>query len=66
MTSGGSATGRAAPGRADQTQRELLSRALRELGWMEGRNLILEVRFGGTDPERHNEAFEEFLGGTDP
>ena len=40
----------------DLSQREVLAGALRELGWIEGRNLTLEVRFAGVDPERQRQA----------
>lgn len=34
---------------------------LRTLGWIEGQNLTVDVRFGGSDPERIRRAAEELL-----
>jgi ABC-type uncharacterized transport system substrate-binding protein len=42
--------------RLDAMYRELLAGTLRELGWTEGRNLTLEVRYAGVDPERQRKA----------
>jgi putative tryptophan/tyrosine transport system substrate-binding protein len=38
---------------------ELLRAALHDLGWVEGRNLVIEVRFAGPDPHRQRERAAE-------
>ncbi|MGL6109496.1 MAG: ABC transporter substrate-binding protein [Rubrivivax sp.] len=48
-----------APQPNDQLRLDLLRGALRELGWTEGANLIIEVRYAGPDPKRHRELAAE-------
>ncbi len=44
---------------ADLVRLDVLRTALRELGWVEGRNLQIEVRYGGQDPQRQRELAAE-------
>ena len=43
----------------DQRRLETLQAALRELGWVEGKNLVMEVRFAGVNPQRQRELAAE-------
>jgi putative ABC transport system substrate-binding protein len=44
-----------------QTRRAALVQGLKQLGWVEGRNLRIEVRWGAGDAARYRKAAEEFV-----
>ena len=46
---------RTEPERADQIALESLRTGLRELGWVEGKNLVIETRWAGVNPQRQRE-----------
>jgi putative ABC transport system substrate-binding protein len=46
---------------AGQSQIAAFRRALPELGWMEGGNLRIEIRWGGADPDRHQTLAKELV-----
>ena len=49
-----------APGaRAERIDLEELRSALRDLGWIEGKNLSIEIRWAGLNPERQRELAAE-------
>jgi putative ABC transport system substrate-binding protein len=50
---------RTEPERADQVALETLRTGLRELGWIEGRNLAIETRWAGVEPQRQREVAAE-------
>ena len=50
---------RTQPDRADQINLESLRTGLRERGWVEGRNLLIETRWAGVDPQRQREIAAE-------
>ena len=50
---------RAEPERADQIALESLRTGLRDLGWVEGRNLVIETRWAGVNPQRQRELAAE-------
>ena len=50
---------RTEPERADQIALESLRTGLRELGWVEGRNLVIETRWAGVNPQRQRELAAE-------
>ena len=47
------------PTGAGRIELEALREALRELGWVEGRNLMIETRWAGVDPQRQRELAAE-------
>ena len=47
------------PETADQTALESLRAGLRNLGWVEGKNLLLETRWAGVNPRRQRELAAE-------
>jgi putative tryptophan/tyrosine transport system substrate-binding protein len=49
----------AAGGRVDLIDLEELRMALRDLGWVEGKNLSIEIRWAGVDPQRQRELAAE-------
>ena len=50
---------RTEPERADQIALESLRTGLRDLGWVEGRNLVIEIRWAGVNPQRQRELAAE-------
>lgn len=50
---------RAEPERADQIALESLRTGLRDLGWVEGKNLVIETRWAGVNPQRQRELAAE-------
>ena len=50
---------RTEPERADQIALESLRTALRDLGWAEGKNLVIETRWAGVNPQRQRELAAE-------
>ena len=50
---------RAEPERADQIALESLRTGLRDLGWVEGKNLVIETRWAGVDPQRQRQLAAE-------
>jgi ABC-type uncharacterized transport system substrate-binding protein len=50
---------RTEPERADQIALESLRTGLRDLGWVEGKNLVIETRWAGVDPQRQRELAAE-------
>jgi putative ABC transport system substrate-binding protein len=46
----------AAPSDVEDRRQEILRAALGDLGWVEGRNLAIEIRYTGADPPRMREA----------
>ena len=50
---------RTAPERADQIALETLRTGLRDLGWVEGKNLVIETRWAGVNPQRQRELAAE-------
>ena len=46
---------RTEPERADQIALESLRTGLRDLGWVEGKNLVIETRWPGVNPQRQRE-----------
>jgi putative tryptophan/tyrosine transport system substrate-binding protein len=48
-----------APERADQIALEALRTGLRDLGWVEGKNLVIETRWAGVNPKRQRELAAE-------
>jgi len=47
---------------ADPLALESLRRGLRDLGWVEGRNLLIEIRWAGGNPQRQRELAAELKG----
>ena len=47
------------PTGAGRIELEALREALRELGWVEGKNLMIETRWAGVDPQRQRELAAE-------
>jgi len=47
------------PERADQVALESLRTGLRDLGWIEGKNLVIETRWAGVSPQRQREVAAE-------
>jgi len=47
------------PDRADPIALESLRTGLRDLGWVEGRNLVIETRWAGVNPQRQRELAAE-------
>jgi putative ABC transport system substrate-binding protein len=47
------------PERADQIALESLRTGLRDLGWVEGKNLVIETRWAGVNPQRQRELAAE-------
>ena len=45
----------AGPTARDLRRQETLRAALRDLGWVEGKNLVIEIRYAGLDPQRQRE-----------
>jgi putative ABC transport system substrate-binding protein len=45
--------------RADQINLETLRTGLRDLGWVEGKNLVIETRWAGVNPQRQRELAAE-------
>ena len=43
----------------DQSRLETLQAALRELGWVDGKNIAVEVRYAGVNPQRQREVAAE-------
>ena len=50
---------RTEPERADQIALESLRTGLRDLGWVEGKNLVIETRWAGVNPQRQRELAAE-------
>ena len=50
---------RTEPERAEQTDLESLRTGLRDLGWVEGKNLVIETRWAGVNPQRQRELAAE-------
>ena len=50
---------RAEPERADQIALDSLRTGLRDLGWFEGKNLLIETRWAGVNPQRQRELASE-------
>ena len=50
---------RTEPDRADQIALESLRTGLRDLGWIEGKNLVIETRWAGVNPQRQRELAAE-------
>jgi putative ABC transport system substrate-binding protein len=50
---------RTEPVRADQIALESLRTGLRDLGWVEGKNLVIETRWAGVNPQRQRELAAE-------
>jgi len=50
---------RTEPERAEQTDLESLRTGLRDLGWVEGKNLVIETRWAGVNPQRQRELATE-------
>jgi ABC-type uncharacterized transport system substrate-binding protein len=50
---------RAEPERADQIALDSLRTGLRDLGWFEGKNLLIETRWAGVNPQRQRELAAE-------
>ena len=50
---------RTEPERADQIALESLRAGLRDLGWVEGKNLVIETRWAGVNPQRQRELAAE-------
>ena len=50
---------RSEPSPADRIELEALRSGLRDLGWVEGRNLAIEMRWGGVSPQRQRELAAE-------
>src|SRR4029453_9793045 len=50
---------RTEPERADQIALESLRTALRDLGWVEGKNLVIETRWASANPQRQRELAAE-------
>jgi len=50
---------RTEPERAEQTDLESLRTGLRDLGWVEGKNLVIEIRWAGVNPQRQRELATE-------
>jgi putative ABC transport system substrate-binding protein len=50
---------RTEPERADQIALEFLRTGLRDLGWVEGKNLVIESRWAGVNPQRQRELAAE-------
>jgi len=50
---------RSAPTAADQLELDELRSGLRDLGWVEGKNLKIEVRWAGEEPKRQRELAAE-------
>ena len=50
---------RTEPERADQIALESLRTGLRDLGWVEGKNLVIETRWPGVNPQRQRELAAE-------
>ena len=50
---------RTEPERADQIDLEALRTGLRDLGWVEGKNLVIETRWAGVNPQRQRELAAE-------
>ena len=46
---------RTGPADDDRIRVDELRAGLRELGWIEGRNLAIDIRWAGDDPQRHRE-----------
>ena len=49
------------PDSAARQRRDALIGGLRDLGWIEGRNLVIETRWAGVDAQRQREAARELL-----
>jgi putative ABC transport system substrate-binding protein len=50
---------RTEPEDADQVDLKSLRTGLRDLGWVEGKNLVIETRWAGVDPQRQRELAAE-------
>jgi putative ABC transport system substrate-binding protein len=50
---------RTEPERADQVALDSLRTGLRDLGWVEGKNLVIETRWAGVSPQRQREVAAE-------
>jgi putative tryptophan/tyrosine transport system substrate-binding protein len=50
---------RSGPTPGDRIDLDALRIGLRDLGWVEGRNLLIETRWAGTDPQRQRELAAE-------